>query len=81
MGFCWANMRRSLSRYGWFAFVAAFWIGLAAGQCSVRRVPLAVLLALALIAGLLVALERPFGAALVVILELPAASASDSIPP
>src|SRR5206468_2134050 len=54
-----------LSRYGWFAFVAAFGIGLAAGQMLGWSVPQAVLLALALIAGLLVALERACGAAIV----------------
>jgi urease accessory protein len=56
------------SRSGWFAFVAAFWIGLAAQQGLGVRMPETVLLALALIAGLLVVLERPFGTAAVIIL-------------
>jgi hypothetical protein len=58
----------SLSRHGWFAFVAAFWIGLATGHALGATVPETVLLAFALIAGLLVTLDRPFGAALGAIL-------------
>jgi urease accessory protein len=57
-----------LSRWGWFAFVAAFWIGLTAGQMFGAAVPQAVLLALALIAGALVALEYSSGASLVAVL-------------
>jgi urease accessory protein len=57
-----------LSRWAWFAFVAAFWIGLAAGQMFGASVPQAVLLALALIAGGLVALGLSVGAALVAVL-------------
>jgi urease accessory protein len=57
-----------LSRWGWFAFVAAFWIGLAAGQMFGAAVPQAVLLALALIAGGLVALGLSVGASLVAVL-------------
>jgi hydrogenase/urease accessory protein HupE len=49
-----------LSRFGWFAFIAAFWIGLALGQAS-SRMPETALLILALIAGLLVVLEWSFG--------------------
>jgi urease accessory protein len=56
------------SRSGWFAFVAAFCIGLVAQQELGVRVPETVLLALALIVGLLVVLERSFGTAAVVIL-------------
>jgi urease accessory protein len=57
-----------LSRCGWFAFVAAFWVGLAAGQMLGASVPQAVLPLLALIAGLLVALELAVAAGLVVVL-------------
>lgn len=52
----------SLSRHGWIAFVAAFWAGLAAGHAIGVAVPQAALLVLALIAGLMVALAKPFGA-------------------
>jgi urease accessory protein len=57
-----------VSRYGWFAFVAAFWTGLAAGYLSGTAVPQAALLAFALVSGLLVALALPFGVTSVVIL-------------
>jgi hydrogenase/urease accessory protein HupE len=73
------------SRYGWFAFVVAFWIGLAAGQALGEHVPETVLLALALLAGLLVILDRSFGTAVVVILATAAGlgigldSAPDSV--
>ncbi len=45
------------SRVGWFSFVVAFWAGLAGTRLG-YAVPDVVLLALALCAGLLVALER-----------------------
>jgi hydrogenase/urease accessory protein HupE len=45
------------SRAGWFAFVVAFWTGLA-GAWLEYSIPDVVLLALALCAGLLVALDR-----------------------
>ena len=48
--------------YGWFVFVAAFWIGLAVGQALAMTVPQAILLALALLVGGCVALELPLGA-------------------
>ncbi|MGF1594698.1 MAG: HupE/UreJ family protein [Kiloniellaceae bacterium] len=50
-----------LSRWGWGTFVAAFWIGLAAGQLVIPTVPAAALLVVALTAGLLVAFRRPIG--------------------
>lgn len=60
-----------LSRYGWFAFVAAFWIGLALGQAS-SGMPETALLILALIAGVLVVLEWSFGVVGVVALAIAA---------
>lgn len=47
------------SRWGWLAFVFAFWSGLAARPLVVTPLPAAALLAVAFAAGLLVALNRP----------------------
>jgi urease accessory protein len=75
----------SLSRRGWFAFVAAFWTGLVIGQALGATFPETLLLAFALIAGLLVTLDRSLGAALVAILTAAAGigigldSASDGL--
>lgn len=71
-----------LSRYGWFAFVAAFWVGLATGHMVGPNVPQTAFLALALIAGLLVALELTLGVAFVVALAVAAGVAIglDSVP-
>jgi hypothetical protein len=57
-----------LSRCGWFAFVAAFWFGLAAGYLVGQGVPQAIFLALALIAGLMVAFEWAFRLVFVVVI-------------
>lgn len=57
-----------VSRWGWGAFVTAFWSGLAAGQLLAAPVPAAALLAVALTAGLLVSLSRSPGSLLLVVL-------------
>jgi len=61
-----------LSRPGWVAFAAALCVGLVAGQGLGWTIPSSVLLALALIAGLLVALERSFGLVPVLFLAIAA---------
>ncbi len=48
--------------WGWFAFIAALWVGLLVGQALAVTVPQAILLALALIVGGCVALELSLGA-------------------
>ena len=44
--------------FGWYAFVAFFWMGLLLGQATQLAVPQAILLSFALLAGGLVALEH-----------------------
>ena len=48
-------------RLGWFAFVVAFWIALAVSPSMGSSMPEPVLITFALVAGLLVVLERSFG--------------------
>ena len=66
LGILYGQRAPSPGRLGWFGFVAAFWTGLASAQWLKVEVPVVVFLILAVMAGLLVALERFSDAAMIV---------------
>lgn len=74
------------SRVAWFGFVAAFWAGLAAAAWFAPAIEAWVLLALALAAGVLVALERVAHAGIILVLSVAAGgclgldSSPDAVP-